>query len=362
MLFLKILSKRKLLFILAFISIVLSSCKSNDDTSILVDELDGIAINSSNYETVFTHGVVNSAKLSGALSFSLDRLLSNDPAALLTVQQSQTDSITYDCIGLSVRTSARSRGTLKVVTINENTEEWHLDGCLLGNYNNTGKLLVKTTINSGILAEINSSNRFDYNWSVTRHITLTNYRNDLYWSNEQFFYNGEVVVTWTNDLVNASVHNTIASSNLIGESDTNAGSGNEFKYLFTHLLRDEVRKAASSILDYDFVANITNIGDIQLTVAPSLEFASGSDLIEGSGLLTTGASTLKFKGVGVGSSTGAGGHDLDIYIDPENDGTFEEPIASSWYDLGGGGSITWRFLGFLMLLMSIIRFIRLSNK
>lgn len=353
----------------------LSACNSNNDSLPLdIAELDGIAIDSSNYESVLRSGLISSERLLHGLSFSLDGLTRVDLNLFQEVQQSEQNLKSYNC---PMSIGPGELGTLKITTVDSNTQEWLLKDCNVeNNYDQTftGKFLVKTIINSGNIADIDSVDRWTFDWAVTKDFSLTEFIiKQSFWSGggENYTYNGDIVITQSsNNTTGFSSQDILESSSLTVNKITFTGL--ETDYTFKDLKRDAVNIYLSpdildfdyAQLDLDFSANITDIGDINLMTDSALVFQEWSGILhgsyygitDGSGLIDTGASAVKFVGMGI-EDAGFGTDDLEIYLDPENDSTFKDPILTSWSSLGGGGgSLSLGFLAIMLLLITFTKF------
>lgn len=343
----------------------LSACNSNDD-SLPLDtiELNGIVINSDNFETVFRTGLVNSGKITNALSYALTSLASSDLSLFTELPQNDSNTTSYECntYDLGFARDSGQAGTLKISNSEPDTQEWLLDDCYINSTNQSysGKFSVRTTVNSGNISEINNSDRSDYNWSVTRTFSLVDfYIPEANWSGLSYSHSGDFEITSSNNTTNFSTRTIISSPNLSVDEETN--SGVIINYSYTDLSRDSLLQYLSAdrsqlditSIDYEFLANISNIGDIQMTMDSALVLKDRVLLRSGTGSISTGKSTAKFVSIGVDGDS-FGSNDIEISLDPENDGTFEDPILTSWLNLGGGGSLSLELLIFIFCLGSIV--------
>ncbi len=310
------------LSIIAFGTAVVSCGGSGGSTPAAT--LNGITIDANNYEAVLRSGVVASADTLEDLINLGDEI---DPSTLDLFQINNNVS-SYRC--------NNQDGTLQYTQINPSTIELVFTNCDLPRnspttrYNN--KVVVEVLSSSGNVDQIPDIN---FNWSLTQKATFT----DLTLSdpvtggvarevNQTIVYNGDAVVLQSNTMASSSLHNQLTSSNLT--VDNTDSSGNQVSYQYSQLLYDTLSNYSNdnTDIDYDFTANITGIGDIQLTTNPVLKFVTNAATLDsGSTVLTTGKSTVKFEATGNNA--------VDVSIDPENDGTFEAPITTDWNVLTG---------------------------
>lgn len=348
------------------ISLLLSACHNKDTPEELEGmvmntpiELNGVVINSSNYQAVFQKSVIASDRLLESLSRSMLHTLKYDLSSLQVASQTSSNT-TYDCNATS---------SVQIATIEDNTERWVFSDCFhaAGNftyYGQTynGKITVVTTIVSGNRAEIYSQDSINYNWTIKRAISFENFEvSGENITGNNFLHNGDLVITVSNDAITNLRRRVITSTNLV--SVETESSGSQIEYAFSSLSNDFLGPLSNATgipweLDFDFLANITNIGDIQFVVDTPLKIVDGYYLIDGNGTIDTGTSTAKFTGIGTGHScTGISFcQDIELSLDPESDGVFEEPLTTSWVSLGGGGGfMDWMFFGSIIILISLVR-------
>ncbi len=314
-------------FSMLALGITLISCGGSGGSTPTVT-LNGIVIDANNYESVFRSGVALSADIIEDLINLGDEV---DPSTL-DVLQTNGNVTSYRC--------SNQDGTLQITQVNTSTIELVFTNCDLPKnspttrYNN--KVVVKILSSSGDVDQIPNVN---FNWNLTQKATFTDLtlsntgsgpvhggRSASRQANQTIIFNGDAVVLQSNNIASSLVHNKLTSSNLV--VDNTDISGNQLTYQYSQILYDTLSNYSNddTNIDYDFTANITDIGDIQLTTNPVLRFVTNVVVLDsGSAVLTTGNSTVKFEGTGNNA--------VDVSLDPENDGTFEAPISTDWNQL-----------------------------
>ena len=101
-------------------------------------------------------------------------------------------------------------------------------------------------------------------------------------------------------------------------------------YAFSDLYYDLQENIDTEYLqsDIDFTANITGIGDAELITTTPLQFNETGVLLSGTGIVNTGNSNARM--------VATGNDNIEISLDPENDGSYESPISTTWSAIGGG--------------------------
>ena len=293
----------------------LVACGSSKE-EIIEDTLNGAFINASNYQDIIQDGIINSSKLAAGLMFAGNEI----DTSVMVVSASTENSFTYDCDNLD--------GTVTVTKIDETTEQWDFDDCHITGYepdsSYNGSTTINSVIHSGAYSDIGS---YDADWSVSQTITLNNFTQispinsgDIHTSN------GGFTLDTSNNLSDELNISTMSSTNLVIDS-VDATSGVTTTYDFSDIYYDLQEDIIDESLktDLDFIAEITDIGDLQMTTDPELVYDTNEILQSGTITITTGNSSAKMVALGDNS--------VEVSLDANNDGYYEINVPSTWTNL-----------------------------
>ncbi|MGB1309777.1 MAG: hypothetical protein ACPG47_01135 [Leucothrix sp.] len=299
--------------------VTLTACGGSDETVI---QPTGLIVDSSNYQSAFRTGVAGTTKLSLKLMFAGNDIDPDD----LTLQSSTATSKNYACDNVG--------GTIEITQLNSDTQEWVFNNCHTtetptNRYH--GTTTMKTVVNSGMAANVGS---YLHDWNITQTIALNNFSQTSPITNgENSTANGTIEMTSSNSLTNNRFSTTMTSNDLsFAVVDASSATTNyDFSDMFYSL--DEDTTAAEKVTsDIEFVGNISGLGEVSLDTNPALVFDSN-------GKLESGAGTVKV-GQSAGKLVGTGNDGVAISLDPENDGTFEAAISTTWSAIYGTNANT----------------------
>ena len=289
------------------------SSKEEIIEGVIEDTLNGAVINASNYQDIMQNGVINSAKLAAGLMFAGNEI----DTSLMTVSAETASSFTYDCDNLD--------GTVTVTTIDATTERWDFDDCHITGYEPDSRYDGSTTINSVIHSgDYSDIGSYDTDWSVSQTVTLDNFtQTSPIDGGDTNTSHGSFNLDTSNDLTTELNISTMSSTNLVIDS-VSATSGETTTYDFSDIYYDLQEDIIDESLksDLDFTADITNIGDLQMTTEPALAYDTDDLLQSGTITVTTGNSSAKMVAIG--------GNDVEISLDPNNDGYYDYTVSSTW--------------------------------
>lgn len=287
------------------------------DLTDLAEVTRSLRIDENNYERVFSASVVRTVDINVDLQ---DYFNSVNPASLSLLSVNGNVS-TYRCNNLN--------GTVHVTPISSNTEEYLFTNCDLPRnfpayrYNNT--LRAQLISSSG---EVASFPELQRSWSKTQVFTMTNLNLSPVsgQTGSVDILNGSVTFLQSND-ARSLLHNTkITSSNLGYERTSLSGVRSVINYRFFSYDDLDNNNDASADIEINFNASVAGIGDIVVITNPVLGFSSFESSLEGGALLLkNSASTVIFQA--------RGGDRVDVLLDPENDGSFEQAIPADWSHL-----------------------------
>lgn len=284
-------------------------------------------IDSSNYLSVFQTGVTGSAKLLQKVMFTGDDI---DPEILMILNSTAT-SRTYAC--------NNTGGTILVEEVDSETQAWSFNNCHITSYTPDtrydGTATVVTTMSTGLVDDLGS---YLHDWSAIQTLAFNNYtETSPITGGSSSTSNGIVILGSSNDLIAQSYHSSLSTSTSFSIDAIDA-SGVATSYNFSDIFYSLFEDTSDDtvISDLEYTANISGIGDIEVTtntplpVIGTLWFDADGILTSGAGVVTTASSTAKMVST-------AGYDSVEITLDPENDGSFEAPILTTWTALGGGG-------------------------
>lgn len=320
----KIKTSYKLLLTTVILS-TLTACGSGGgaDTSVVTGtpSLNGIVVNNSNYESAFRTGVTGSFKLALQLMFAGNKI----NTSRLILSSNTTSTFSYAC--------DNQGGTFQVTDLGNNTEEWVFSDCEIAEVSPAthyqGIFTIEHITNSGEEADVGSQL---HNWNVTQNIVYNDFIQTYPSVNgPSSRANGNVVLDSSNNLTSRVNRTAMRSSNLTIDSTSVADVTTT--YAFSDIYYDLQDNLDTDYLqsDIDFTANITGIGDAELMTSSPLQFDDVGVLLSGTGIVDTGSSKARM--------VATGGDNVEISLDPENDGTYESPISTTWSAIGGGESL-----------------------
>jgi len=290
-------------------------------------------INSNNYLSVFQEGVSGSAELLRNVMFTVDVI---DTDALMVLDASKVGSITYACDNID--------GTMRVDQVDGGTQMWVFDHChmtkLMPDTLYHGAVTIVTTMSSGSFANVGS---YDHDWSAHQLLIFDNYtETSPSIGGSSVTSNGKAYLSSSNDITTQKYMNVLSNWSSWDDSETGLlsidsvnPSGVATSYEFgdiSYVFSENSDATVYSSLE--FTADISGIGSLDMTtkltspVVGLLKYDVDGNLISGAGLVRTASSTAKII------STVPGGN-VEVFIDSENDGSFEAPILTTWTALGG---------------------------
>jgi hypothetical protein len=306
------------LFLAGLLCTTLTACGGGGGSDPVISNnnngLNGVVINNSNYESVFRTGVTGSLKLTLQLIFAFDNI---DTSRLILLPSSSSNTTAYQCDNPS--------GTLQVTDLGSNTKEWAFDDCqildIATGTHYQGIATIETVLNSGLASQVGFE---EFDWSQTQYFAFSNFIQTYPVINgPSRRANGNTIIETTNDTAQDLNRTTaMRSTNLqfdeiaVSEAVTNY----TFSDFYYNLQEDTADEDLRSTMD--FTANITGIGDIDVITNPMLQFDDIGTLLSGTGFVTTGNSVARM--------VATGGDDIEISLDPENDGVYESPISTTW--------------------------------
>ena len=280
--------------------------------------LNGIVINNSNYQSAFQTGVTGSFKLALQLMFAG----SNIDTSRLILSSNTTSTLSYAC--------DNQGGTLQVTNLGNNTEEWVFSDCEIADVSPSthfqGIATIESILNSG---DENNVGSYLHNWDLTQNIAFSNFIQTYPSVNgPSSRANGNIVLDSSNNLTSRINRSAMRSSNLTFDSTSVADVTSV--YAFSDIYYDLQENIDTEYLqsDIDFTANITGIGDAELITTTPLQFNETGVLLSGTGIVNTGNSSARM--------VATGNDNVEISLDPENDGSYESPISTTWSAIGGG--------------------------
>lgn len=292
------------------------SSKEEIIEDVIEDTLNGAVINASNYQDIMQNGIINSAKITAGLMFAGNEI----DTSVMVVSDSTENSFTYDC--------DNPNGTLIVTKINETTEQWYFDNCHITGYepdsSYNGSVIINSVIHSGAYSDIGS---YDADWRISQTVTLNNFTQiSPINSGDINTSNGGFTLDTSNDLTTELNISTMSSTDLVIDS-VDATSGVATTYDFSNIYYDLQEDIFDKSLktDLDFIAEITDIGDLQMTTDPELVYDTNEILQSGTITITTGNSSAKMVALGNNS--------VEISLDANNDGYYEINVPSNWTNL-----------------------------
>ena len=309
------------LIMASILSTILVACGSGGGTDTGATNttgLNGIVINNSNYESAFKTGVTGSFNLALNLMFSGDDIETDN----LVLSSFTSTTRNYDCYNQG--------GTMQKTELGNNTTELVFDDCLITEFGSSshhqGITTIKTVLNSG---DGNNLDSYLHNWDITQTVTFNDYTETSPAVNgTSVRANGGMILESSNNLEDEVNRTAMRSTNLVLDSTdvSDVVTTYAFSDIYYDLQEDIVDDSLQS--EFDFTANITGLGDVDMVTNPVLQFDDVGTLLSGSGFVTTGNS--------VGRMVATGNDNIEISLDPENDGTYESPILTTWSAIGGG--------------------------
>lgn len=294
------------------------SSKEEIIQGVVEDTLNGITLNAGNYQEVMQTGVIDSAKLAAGVMFAGNEV----DTSLMTIQSATASSYIYNCDNTS--------GKLTVTKIDDTTEQWDFENCHITSYDPDsmydGSALITSDILTGDFDDIGS---YDHDWSVSQTVTLSNFtQTSPINGGDANTSNGTYTLDSSNSLTTELNVSTMSSTSLIidsMDSTTFETTTYTFSDLYYDIREDIIDESIQS--DIDFTAEITDIGDIQVTTDPALVYDTNSVLQSGTLTATTGNSSAKM--------TATGNDNVTISVDTNNDGDFEFNVNTTWSIVGG---------------------------
>ena len=297
----------------------LAACGSSKEEiieEVIEDTLNGVTINASNYQEVMQKGIIDSAKITAQLMFAGNEI----DTSLMTISGTTESSFIYDCDNIG--------GELEVTTIDANTEQWDFDDCHITGYEPDsrydGSVTINSTINSGDISDIGS---YDTDWSVSQAVSMINFtQTSPIDGGDANTSNGSFNLDTSNNLLDELNISTMSSTSLIIDS-VDASSGATTSYVFSDLYYDLREDIIDESLrsDLDFTADITNIGDLQMTTDPALVYDTNEVLQSGTVTVTTGNSSARM--------VATGDNNIEISLDIDNDGNYDVNVPTTWTNI-----------------------------
>lgn len=289
------------------------SSKEEIIQEVVEDTLDGITLNAGNFQEVIETGVIGSAKLAAGVMFAGNEI----DTSLMTIRSSTESSFTYNCDNTS--------GTLTVTKIDDTTEQWDFSNCHITSYepdsSYDGSALIDSDIITGDFDDIGD---YAYDWSVSQAVTLTNFtQTSPIDGGDAVTSNGSYILDSSNDLTTELNISTMSSTSLIidsMDSTTLETTTYTFSDIYFDIREDIIDESLQS--DLDFTADITGIGDLEITTDPALVYDTDSVLQSGTMTASTGNSSARM--------VASGDDDVTISIDTDNDGNFEFNVDTTW--------------------------------
>lgn len=294
----------------------LAACGGSSKT--VEDLIEGLVVDSSNYEEVFQTGLVGSAQLIGQLLYAGNEV---DLEQMTVLEESENSAkIACDNVG----------GTLLITQVDSDTRSLDFDDCNITysepSVKYDGKATVSTVVNSGSLDDLGS---YDTNWSATQTVLVENLsQTSPIVGGDTNTSSGNLIINASNDTSTGLNSIKMTSSDLIIDSK-DADSGEVKSYAFSDLSYDIQENTTSEMYstDLDFTADITDIGYLQLTTTDALTFNSAEVLQSGAVTVSTGSSAV--KAVAQGSDV------IEVSLDTDNDGDFEFSTSTTWSSIAG---------------------------
>lgn len=285
---------------------------------IIEDALNGLSLNSSNYQSFVQTGVGGSATIVSQLLFATNEIDTSE----LIVSSYTDNSYTYNC--------HNQGGTFVKTTIDDDTLKMDFSNCHITDYEPDskydGSMTISTVVNSGSLSEVGDS---DYDWDITQTINLDNFvQTSPIDGGDSNTYNGDTTIDTSNDSADNLNVITMSSTNLLVDS-IDASSSSVTSYSFSDLFieRKEDTSDESSVADLDFTAEISDIGDIQVTTDTALVTDSSGLLQSGDLVTTTGNSSIKMVAIG--------NDNVELSLDYDNDGSYDGSVSTTWASVYG---------------------------
>lgn len=295
------------------LSLGLTACGSssdNDDTD--TGGLNGITIDANNAELVLQTGLLGAADSATNIMFAANEI----DTSRLAVLEFTEDSFTYGC--------DNADGTLVLTTLSSDTQRWDFSNCHITEYDPDssydGRMTTSTTVNSGTTPVF-----VDYStdWDISQAVTFENFaQRSPIDGGDTLTANGSANLDSSNNVALALNRNTMSSTNLtIDNSDADSGAVTTYTFSDIYFDFQEDTDNGSQKNDLDFTADITGIGDLQLTTDPELIYDENEDLQAGAMVATTGNSSIKI--------TATGNDVVTVDLDVNNDGNYDLTIPYS---------------------------------
>ena len=300
-------------FIVSLLGGVLSACGGGSGSNFTAITLNGIAINTSNYTAVFRNGVSDLADINNYIITAVNRFdITN-----LNILSNTANSVTYECLNTG--------GWVRVNLINTNTADMLFNNCELRYLTSFDTAVLNNRLYTSYSSQDGIVNYpfVNFDWKLVQTVSFTNLT--ITEDGITLILSGDAVITESNNVAGLQYQGRISSSNLV----VNLTDGNNSRSIdYSSLVYNSFLNTATNVstIDFDFLADVSpDIGAIRMTTQDAFSFDANDTLQDVFTTITTGTSSMTISG--------EGNNNLTVAIDSQNDGTFEESIATSWPQL-----------------------------